>query len=97
MRCSYPASNALFFHLVRELKNSRILFIGLYRPSDVSAGRNGERHPLEQTLNEIKRLYGDRPIDLDHTTEQNGQAFVDALIDSKPNKLSPEFRQALPN
>ncbi len=80
-----------------DIEQSQILFIGLYRPSDVAVGRNGERHPLEQTLNEIKRLYGDRPIDLDHTTEQNGQAFVDALIDSKPNKLSPEFRQALFN
>ncbi|MBP0031480.1 AAA family ATPase [Roseofilum sp. Guam] len=89
------SSNTLFFYLVRELKNSRVLFVGLYRPSDVAAGRNGERHPLEQILNEIKRLYGDIWIDLDRTTEEHGQAFVNALIDSEPNKLSPSFRKVL--
>lgn len=89
------ASNALLFHLVRELNTCPILFVGLYRPSDVAAGRNHERHPLEPTLNEIKRIYGDVWIDLDETTEQNGQAFVEALINSQPNNLSRAFRDAL--
>ena len=89
------ASNALLFHLVRELRACRILFVGLYRPSDVAAKRNQERHPLEQTLNEIKRIYGDVRIDLDKTTQQNGQTFVDALINSQPNNLSRAFRAAL--
>ncbi|MFB2972537.1 tetratricopeptide repeat protein [Aerosakkonema sp. BLCC-F183] len=90
-----PASNALLFHLVRELRTCPILFVGLYRPSDVAAGRNHERHPLEPTLNEIKRIYGDVWIDLDQTTHLNGRAFVDALINSQPNKLSRVFRDVL--
>ncbi len=91
------ASNALFFHLVRELKDSRIFFIGLYRPNDVSVGRNGNRHPLQSTLNETKRMYGDIWIDLDHSTQTEGRAFVDALIDSQPNRLSADFREQLFN
>ncbi|VXD11416.1 tetratricopeptide repeat protein [Planktothrix paucivesiculata] len=91
------ASNGLLFHLVRELRTCPILFVGLYRPSDVAAQRNNERHPLGSTLNEIKRIYGDVWIDLDETTEQNGQAFVDALINSQPNNLSHAFRDALFN
>lgn len=91
------ASNALLFHLVRELKTCPILFVGLYRPNDVDAGRNGgrERHPLKQTVNEIKRYYNAVEIDLDKTTQDNGQAFVEASIDLQPNKLSQQFRQAL--
>jgi predicted ATPase len=89
------ASNALFFHLVRELRTCRILFVGLYRPNDVAAGRNHQRHPLQPTLNEIKRLYGNVYIDLDKTTQNNGKIFVDALINSQPNKLSKKFRNAL--
>lgn len=89
------ASKDLFFHLVRELQKSRILFIGLYRPSDVTAERNGERHPLEQTLNEIKRLYGSIWIDLDQTTEQDGQAFVDQLIEKQYQGLGEKFRKDL--
>ena len=91
------ASNALLFHLVRELNTCRILFVGLYRPSDVAAGRNHERHPLEQTLNEIKRIYGDVWIDLDKTTQRNGKAFVEALIKSQlnNNNISDAFRDAL--
>jgi predicted ATPase len=89
------ASNALFFQLARELKGCRILLIGLYRHTDVVAGRKGERHPLEQTINEITRYYGDITIDLDMATRQEGRAFVNALIDNEPNQLSIAFRNAL--
>lgn len=86
------ASNALLFHLVRELRTCRIFFVGLYRPSDVADRCKPERHPLESTLNETQRVYGDVWIDLDQT---NGKAFVNALINSQPNKLSKKFRNAL--
>lgn len=89
------ASNALLFHLVRELKDYRIFFVGLYRPNDVSVGRNGDRHPLEQTLNETKRMYGDIWLDLDKATQAEGRAFVDALVDSEPNSLEAAFREQL--
>jgi tetratricopeptide (TPR) repeat protein len=66
--------------------------VGLYRPSDVADRCKPERHPLESTLNETQRVYGDVWIDLDQT---NGKAFVNALINSQPNKLSKKFRNAL--
>ena len=89
------ASNALLFHLSRELIGCRILLVGLYRPNDVAAGRNGDRHPLESNLNEIRRYFGDIWIDLDNATQENGQAFVDALLESEHNNLSSAFREAL--
>ncbi len=89
------ASNALLFHLTRELKGCHVLLIGLYRPNDVAAGRNGDRHPFEQTRNEIIRYFGDVSIDLDEATKSDGYGFVNALIDSEPNNLSVAFRDAL--
>ncbi len=89
------ASNALFFHLTRELTGARILLVGLYRPNDVAAGRNQDRHPLEQTVNEIKRYHGDVWIDLDRTTTRDGRAFVEAFINHATSNLSPAFREAL--
>ncbi len=89
------ASIALLFHLSRTLTDARILIIGAYRPSDVALGRDGARHPLEATLNEIKRYRGDVLIDLNETSEIDRRAFMEALIDSEPNHLGAEFRAAL--
>jgi predicted ATPase len=89
------ASNALLFHLSRELHQCRVFLMGTYRPSDVAVGKGDKRHPLEKTLNEIERYRGKVWIDLDVTTQQNGRAFVKALIDSQPNHLSSMFRQTL--
>ena len=81
--------------LTRELKGSRILLVGLYRPNDLAAGLNQERHPFEQTRNEIIRYYGEICIDLDEATNREGRQFIDDLIDSQPNDLSGTFRDAL--
>jgi adenylate cyclase len=89
------ASIGLFFHLTRELKNSRILLIGLYRPNDLAAGRGGERHPLEPTLLEIKSYYRDIAINLDEIKHQEGRAFIDSFIDTEPNTLDESFRATL--
>ena len=37
----------LLFYLTRQLKDSRILLLGTYRPDDVALGRDGARHPFE--------------------------------------------------
>src|SRR5262249_20401708 len=66
-----------------------------YRPDDVALGRDGERHPLDRVLNEIKRYYGDVCINLEERTEQDGQAFINALLDKQPNRLGPTFRESL--
>ncbi len=88
-------SLSLLFHLARDLKEARLLLIGTYRPDDVALGRDGERHPLEPILNELKRYYGDVVIDLSRTPAQEAHDFVNALIDSEPNRLDASFREQL--
>jgi len=88
-------SLALLFHLARELKDSHILLVGTYRPDDVALGRDGERHPLEPILNELKRYNGDIVVDLSQAEAKEGRAFVNALVDSEPNHLERGFRDEL--
>jgi len=85
----------LLFHLARQLKDSRVLLVGTYRPDDVALGRDGERHPLESILNELKRYNGDIVVDLSQAEAEEGRAFVDALVDSEPNHLERDFRDEL--
>lgn len=66
------------------------MIIGAYRPARVALGREGERHPLESTLNKIKRYFGDVWIELGETPPE-GRAFVDALLDHEPNRLDDDF------
>lgn len=89
------SSIGLLFHLSRELKQSRILIIGLYRPNDVNLGRDDERHPLSIILNEIKGRVGDVLIDLDHISEDRKKLFVSKFIDRQKNKLGTDFRHRL--
>ena len=79
----------LLFHLSRELVDTPILIIGIYRESDVAVERNGERHPLLAVVNELQRRFGEQRIDLGQTSEP---AFVDALLDTLSNRFTPKFR-----
>lgn len=85
-------SISLLFHLGRRVAGSRILIIGSYRPEEIAIGRDGERHPLDQAVNELQR-------DLGHITVNLGQAesreFIDAILDSEPNRLGNAFREML--
>ncbi|MDT8305510.1 MAG: AAA family ATPase [Anaerolineae bacterium] len=85
-------SISLLFHLGRHLEGHRILVAGLYRPSDIGLGRDGERHPLEPAVNELQRLSGNIHIVL---SEADGRAFVEALVDTEPNRLDQAFCDAL--
>ncbi|MFN2133081.1 MAG: ABC transporter substrate-binding protein, partial [Anaerolineae bacterium] len=89
------ASAALVLHFGRHLQGSRILIVAAYRPDEVALGRGGERHPLEQVVGELKRQYGDVWIDLRQADEREGRQFVDAFLDSQPNRLGESFRAAL--
>jgi predicted ATPase/class 3 adenylate cyclase len=89
------ASAGLLFHLGRRLEGSRILIAGTYRPEEVALGREGERHPLEVILAEFKRSYGDVWLDLAEGDPPEGRRFVDALLETEPNRLGPGFRQTL--
>jgi DNA-binding SARP family transcriptional activator/predicted ATPase len=90
----------LLFHLGRRLAGRRILIVGAYRPEEIAAGRAGpwtasgqtERHPLEPVLHEFQREYGDITVAVG---EHEDRGFVEALVDSEPNRLGVEFRDML--
>lgn len=86
----------LLFHLGRRLRGQRILIVGAYRPTEVALGRQvggvAARHPLEPVLHELQREYGEVFLDL---SQRQDRAFVDALLDSEPNKLDESFRVTL--
>jgi DNA-binding SARP family transcriptional activator/tetratricopeptide (TPR) repeat protein len=85
-------SISLLFHLGRYLAGSRILIVGAYRPEEIALGRDGERHPLEPVVNELQRIFGDILVTLDSVECRN---FVEALLDSEPNRLGSQFREML--
>jgi predicted ATPase/DNA-binding SARP family transcriptional activator len=82
----------LLFHLGRRIVSSRVLIVGAYRPEEVALGREGKRHPLEPVVNEFKRHFGDIVVDLGETEDRQ---FVDAFLDTEPNRLGDAFRQTL--
>lgn len=86
------SSLELLLHLARRVSSYPILIVGSYRPAEIAADRDGSRHPLERIVNELARQFGDLVIDLDDT---DGRAFLEALLDTEPNRLGPEFREAL--
>jgi hypothetical protein len=89
------ASLDLLFHLARRIEGSRVLLLGTYRPTDVAQGRAGQRHPLSTVVHEIERYYGDVMLDLQEHERSEASAFVDALLDSEPNRLDASFRTEL--
>jgi len=88
-------SISLLFHLGRRIKGHRILILGAYRPDEITQVRDGTRHPLNQVLTEFKRTFGETDINLDKADELEARKFVDALVDTEPNRLGEEFRHAL--
>ncbi len=85
-------SISLLFHLGRRIERDRILIVGTYRPTEVALGRSGERHPLASVINEFKGLFGDFKIELDQAA---GRHFINAFIDTEPNRVSASFRDTL--
>jgi ABC-type oligopeptide transport system substrate-binding subunit/DNA-binding SARP family transcriptional activator len=90
-----PGTGRLFFHLIRRLHNSRILIAGAYRHEEIALGHHGERHPLESLLNEFQSSFGKVSIDLDQNRAATGRKFIDAYLDTEPNRLDETFRQEL--
>ncbi len=85
-------STALLFSLDRELAAHRILVLGSFRPTEVAIGRGGERHPLEPVVAELRSRHDRLMVELG---DQSDRAFVNALIDSEPNRLGEDFRESL--
>ena len=89
------ASSGLLFHLSRQIENSRILLVGTYRPEEVPLSWSDDRHPLAGIVSELKRQHGDIWLDLDDMATIEGRQFVEAYLDTQPNKLDAAFREAL--
>lgn len=85
-------SASLLFHIGRQIKDSRILLVGSYRPTEIAMGRDGKRHPIESILNEFKLDFGEIELDLE---KAEGRGFVDAFLDTEPNELGKMFRKML--
>ena len=88
-------SIGILFHLGRRLAGHRILILSAYRPEEVAAGRGDEIHPMDKVLTELQRHFGDVWIDLWQSDMEQGNRFVNAYVDSEPNQLGEDFRQAL--
>jgi DNA-binding SARP family transcriptional activator len=84
------ASISLLFHLGRQIGGSRILVACAYRPSDLLA--MDERHVLLPIIHEFQREWGETEVDLE---QADGGAFVNAYLDSEPNRLDDKFRTRL--
>jgi len=95
------ASTELLFHLGRRIPGHRILIAVAYRPEEVEFIREGTRtalkqvQPLAKVLAEFKHQFGDVWIDLSHLDPDQDRTFVDAYLDTEPNRLGEGFRQAL--
>jgi len=89
------ASSGLLFHLSREVPRSRMLILGTYRPDEVAVSRGEMAHPLSEILSELKHRHGDIWLDLGELAEADGRRFVEAYLDTQPNRLGPAFREAM--
>jgi serine/threonine protein kinase/tetratricopeptide (TPR) repeat protein len=85
-------SASLLFHLGRQLQECPIFLIGAFRPGELTLGRGDERHPLDPVIHEFKRDFGDIEIKVGET---EGRQFIDAFIDTEPNRLGKTFRDFL--
>jgi len=95
MQWADPSSLGLLFHLGRRLGDQRVLVLCSYRQDEVAQGIGGERHPLEKLQAEFLRIYGENTLALDPDDTAEDRRLVNAIVDSEPNRLGPEFRQAL--
>ena len=89
------ASLNMLFRLSRRMENRRILIVGTYRPHEKQFSGDDNLAQLEQVLDEIKRYRGDVFIDLNRARSENGRGFIDAFLESEPNRLDENFRRNL--
>ncbi|HZW02373.1 MAG TPA: AAA family ATPase, partial [Anaerolineaceae bacterium] len=88
------ASANLLFFLGRQLTDSAVLIVGAYRPSEIDESL-ASPHPLAPVVQELTRYHGDIRIELSASNPEESRRFVDALLDSEPNRLDASFREAL--
>ena len=89
------ASISLLFHVGRQLEGHRLLIVCAYRPEEVALAGTGQRHPLAKLLTEFKRSFGNTRLHLGSRERAVERRFVDAILDSKPNRYGEAFRDKL--
>jgi len=87
-----PSSLDMLFLLGRHLQGSRILILGAYRDDLHGETASAGFRQLEQMAGEFRRLWGETQVDLG---DVDARRFVDAYLDSWPNRLDAPFREAL--
>ena len=85
------SSIELFNYLSRHVTENHILLIGSYRSSEVLA--NESPHPILKMARELHHLYGGIAINLEDQKVEDERDFVNAYLDSEPNKLDNNFRE----
>jgi predicted ATPase len=89
----------LLFYVARRIAGKAglpLLLLGTYRPGEVALGRGGQPHPLARILDELRGLWPVGGLDLSTAVGgAAGRAFVEALLEARPNRLEPAFRQQL--
>jgi DNA-binding SARP family transcriptional activator/predicted ATPase len=68
---------------------------GAAREAARSFGDPDSLHPLAPVVQELVRYLGDIRVDLGEPAPAEGRSFVDALLDSEPNRLDSSFREAM--
>jgi predicted ATPase len=89
-----PSIN-LLFHLSRRIEKKRVMIIGTFRPIEITLTRDGQAHPLEGVVTELKRYYGDFIIDLSGVDDSSELDLVNKLVDIDANVLGAKFRNTL--
>ncbi len=82
----------LLFYLCRRLVGSRVMILGIYRQEDLPHAASGKPAPFLSILRELQTGDNCRTIDL---AQSNSRKFIQALVDSQPNRLGSDFRRTL--
>lgn len=88
-----PSVN-LLYQLSVVLRDCPVLIVGSYRSTDIDV-MDGEKHPMDKLINEVKISYGNVFIHLDNVDVWERRKFMDHLLDREANVYDAAFRQTL--
>lgn len=88
-----PSVN-LLYQLSVVLRDCPVLIVGSYRSTDIDV-MDGEKHPMDKLINEVKISYGNVFIHLDNVDIWERRKFMDHLLDREANVYDAVFRQTL--
>lgn len=89
-----PSVN-LLYQLSVVLRDCPVLIVGSYRSTDIDVAMDGEKHPMDRLINEVKISYGNVFIHLDNIDIRDRRRFMDNLLDREANVYDAVFRNVL--